>query len=335
MGRKKVREAVQGYMRLTRFILTLTLATIAAHPAPAQDLKPVSTALASQISSSGRKRIAVVDFTDLEGNVTKLGRYLAEELSVNLLGDAKGFQVIDRTHLKAILQEHRLSATGVIDPQTARKLGEIVGADALVTGTITPFGDTVHLSIKAIDPATASMVAATTADIPKTPAIGALLGESLTSPTISTADSTNRASNVGGKPASIGVTVQSHGFVFAVQNCHRVGDSLTCLGSINNQMQERRVLDLSCCGAEYSQVIDNNHVQYALAYPIRYSLVFGARGQRQKLENDLPVTFKLSVENFSSTATSVSIVLSCMAYGDTYARNDFKVTLRNIQLSSN
>jgi TolB-like protein len=332
MGRKNVCTFIEA----TPFLLIFILAIVGAQPARAQSLKPVCAALASQISSSGRKRVAVVDFTDLEGNVTELGRYLAEELSVDLVGDAKSFEVIDRTHLKAILEEHRLTATGLIDPQTARKLGEIVGADALVTGTITPFSDTVHLSIKAIDPATAVMVAATTADIPKTPAINALLGESVTSPaTSSDSGASHRGANVGGKRVSVGVTAQSHGFLFAVQDCHRRAGSLTCLGSVDNQMQDRRTLDLSCCGAEYSQVIDNNYVQYVLAYPGRYSLVFGTRGQRQELESDLPITFTLSVENFSSTATSVSIVLSCMAYGDAYPRNDFKVALRNIPLSGN
>ncbi len=34
-------------------------------------------------------------------------------------------KVIDRTHLKAILHEHKLASTGLIDPQTARQLGRI------------------------------------------------------------------------------------------------------------------------------------------------------------------------------------------------------------------
>jgi len=55
---------------------------------------------------------------DLQGNVTELGRFLAEELSGALVNDSRGFRVIDRAHLKAILQEHKLAATGLIDPQT-------------------------------------------------------------------------------------------------------------------------------------------------------------------------------------------------------------------------
>jgi TolB-like protein len=141
----------------------------------AQDMKPVSSALAKSITASGRKTVAVVDFTDLQGNVTELGRFLSEELSVQLVADAKGFEVIERTQLKVILKEHQLSSSGLIDPSTAKKLGQIAGVDALVTGTITALGDTVRLSAKVVDTQTAKMIGATTYNIAKTRAIEDLL----------------------------------------------------------------------------------------------------------------------------------------------------------------
>ena len=108
-----------------------------------QEINSLSTATAEKISAAGKKTIAVVDFTDLQGNVTELGRFLAEEFSVALAGTSKGFEVVDRTNLKSLLVEHKLASKGIIDPQTARKLGQIAGVDALITGTITPFGDRV------------------------------------------------------------------------------------------------------------------------------------------------------------------------------------------------
>src|SRR5437899_296918 len=54
--------------------------------------------------SAGKKTVAVVDFTDLQGNVTELGRYLAEEFSTALVEEPRSFDVIDRIHLKVILQ---------------------------------------------------------------------------------------------------------------------------------------------------------------------------------------------------------------------------------------
>jgi TolB-like protein len=137
--------------------------------------------MAVAIAKSGKKTVAVVDFTDLQGCVTELGRFLAEEFSVNLTTAATNFEVIDRTHLKTLLQEHKLASTGIIDPQTARKLGEIAGVQALVTGSLTPFGESVRLSAKVLDVSTAKMIGAFSADIPRTKAIDELLARGISS----------------------------------------------------------------------------------------------------------------------------------------------------------
>jgi len=140
-----------------------------------KEINSISASMSENIANAGKKMIAVVDFTDLQGNVTELGRFIAEEFSVALAGAGKGFEVIDRTHLKSIIAEHKLSSTGIIDPQTARKLGQIAGVDALITGTITPFGDSVRISVKILDTATAKVIGASSGDIAKTKAIEELL----------------------------------------------------------------------------------------------------------------------------------------------------------------
>ncbi|NCO83264.1 MAG: hypothetical protein COZ31_05670 [Nitrospirae bacterium CG_4_10_14_3_um_filter_44_29] len=53
------------------------------------EIKILSASMADNISKAGKKRIAVVDFTDLQGNITELGRFIAEELSVDLINTAK------------------------------------------------------------------------------------------------------------------------------------------------------------------------------------------------------------------------------------------------------
>lgn len=341
-----LRSSCRFMSRRTFRLVVVLAAGLNAIVVSAQDLKPVSATLASQISSSGHKTVAVVDFTDLEGNVTKLGRYLSEELSVSLVENAKNFDVIDRTHLNDILQEHRLSATGLINPQTARKLGQLVGADAIITGTITPFGDTVRMSIKAIDPGTAKMVAAATTDIPKTPAILALLGEPAASvqPTVGRENGAsapvkqkpNRPSDVTSSspdvaPNASDIATQANGFVFVLQSCQSSYGNLSCKGSVTNK-EKRRLLDLNAGTEGISEVVDSNHTQYRFAAPERHTLVFGTSGRRQELENDLPIGFTISVRDFSATAKSVSLVFSCWTsqpYGF------FKATMRNVPVVQN
>ena len=149
------------------------------------EISNLSTTMAAKIAKAGKKTIAVVDFTDLQGNVTDLGRFLAEELSITLSESEKGFEIVDRTHLKAILQENKLSTTGLMDPQVARKLGQLAGVDALITGTITPFGDSIRVSAKVLDTVTAKIISASAANIAKTKAIEELLARGVESPQLS------------------------------------------------------------------------------------------------------------------------------------------------------
>lgn len=155
-----------------------------------REIKSLSSVMSENIARAGKKTIAVVDFIDLQGNVTELGRFLAEEFSVALSGTGKGFEVVERTQLKAILKEHKLVLTGIIDPSTAKKLGQIVGVDALITGTITPFGDTVRVAAKVLDTGSGKVIAASSGDIPKTKAIEELLARGIESSQLITSQPT-------------------------------------------------------------------------------------------------------------------------------------------------
>jgi len=200
------------------------------------EIKDLSSVMTVNIANAGKKTVAVVDFTDLQGNVTELGRFLAEEFSVALAGSGKGFEVVDRTHLKSIITEHKLSATGLIDPQTARKLGKIAGVDALITGTITPFGDSIRLSVKVLDTETAKMISASSGNIARTKAIEELLARGIE---VATA-SGGRPIAMRSAPPSAGKTVEAEGFIFRPVSCKRTGEKVVCTVSLINNGNEER-----------------------------------------------------------------------------------------------
>jgi len=170
---------MRRFLLLMLLLLVFFVSNSGISTAYEKEIKSLSTAMAEEITKSGKKSIAVVDFTDLQGNVTELGRFIAEEFSVALAGVGKGFEVVDRTHLKTLLQEHKLAITGVIDPTTAKKLGQVIGVEVLVIGTITPFSDYIRLSIKALVTDTAKIIGASSKDIAKTKAIEGLLGRGI------------------------------------------------------------------------------------------------------------------------------------------------------------
>jgi len=161
------------------FLLILFCAQIASAGTYEEELQGLSLKIAKNIERSGKRTVAVVDFTDLQGNVTELGRFIAEELSANLVSLKKGFRVIDRLHLKSIIAEHKLSTSWFLEPKAVEKFGKISGVDAIVTGTVTPFGDSVRVSAKVITTDTAEVIAAATGNIAKTKAIEGLLARGI------------------------------------------------------------------------------------------------------------------------------------------------------------
>ncbi len=124
-------------------------------------LSDLADKLAAQVQGSGKKKVTVIDFTDLNGSSNgELGKYIAEQLNVDLVMGKRDFSVLDRANLKSILAEHKLTATGLIDPDNAKKLGQFAGVDALILGTITPKGQSIKLTAKIITTDTAEIVGA-------------------------------------------------------------------------------------------------------------------------------------------------------------------------------
>lgn len=203
------------------------------------EITNISSILSKAIVQAGKNTIAVVDFTDLQGNVTELGRFLAEELSVSLAtSEEERFDVVDRTHLRSILQEHKLALTGVIDPSSARQLGKIAGVDALVTATITPFGDNVRLSVKILDTLTAKILGSISSNIAKTKAIEELLSREVKLGTSSVSILPPSTSTV--KPKTIKKVIVRN-FTIEMTRCKRTGDRITCNLLITNNEQDREL----------------------------------------------------------------------------------------------
>lgn len=129
-----------------------------------KELSTVADKLASSIKDHGNKKVTVVDFTDLDGGSSELGRYAAEQLTVDLVMAKREFSVLDRANLKRILAELKLTSDGLVDPENAKKLGMFSGVDALILGTVTPKGTNISLTAKIITTDTAEIVGAAKAE---------------------------------------------------------------------------------------------------------------------------------------------------------------------------
>ena len=108
----------------------------------------------------GRKvRVAILEYPDLMGQVTPLGRFLAEEL-ITVLGKSGQCEIVERLALGIVIEENKLGLTGLIDPEALKKLGGILGVDYLIIGCITDLGKEFRMNLRVIDVQTAQIIVA-------------------------------------------------------------------------------------------------------------------------------------------------------------------------------
>lgn len=212
-------------------ILVLTTSTAYAFE---KEINAISKELATEIKAAGKLTVAVVDFTDLDGNVTKLGRFLAEEFSAAVVEADTGLEVINRTHLKVIMVENKLAGTGVIDPSTALRLGQITGVQVLITGTMTDMGESIRIVVTALDSNTARIIRAVRGEIPKTQAITQLLNVE-----VAAGSTAVKGPDRSRKKAPAGVKYGADGYSFIFDRCVRAGTRVTCHFQVTNEKEDR------------------------------------------------------------------------------------------------
>jgi curli biogenesis system outer membrane secretion channel CsgG len=98
--------------------------------------------------AQNKKRVAILDFdyATVRSNVaavfgtdTDVGKGIADLLVTRLVNDGV-YSVIERKALDKIIAEQNFSNSDRANPETAAKIGRILGVDAIVVGSITQFG---------------------------------------------------------------------------------------------------------------------------------------------------------------------------------------------------
>lgn len=92
------------------------------------------------LEAQTKPRVAILGF---ENNSTsrwgdRLGAAASDEMATQLVNTG-AFSVVERQQLEAILAEQRIGVSGAIDPATAARIGEVLGVQALIMGSITKF----------------------------------------------------------------------------------------------------------------------------------------------------------------------------------------------------
>lgn len=90
--------------------------------------------LHNELESNEFASVAVMDFSELGGNFSTLGMATAEEVRVGLKDMAGTYELAERWKTQNVITSKRLSPSFLFDEANAYKLGELFGAEAIITG---------------------------------------------------------------------------------------------------------------------------------------------------------------------------------------------------------
>jgi hypothetical protein len=104
----------------------------------------------------------------------QFSEYVISRLEAALVSGKK-LTVVDRANLDKIREEQGFQLSGEVDDNSAKSIGKLLGAGAIVTGGFANLGDVYSLTLKAINIETATVAVSYPADIAKSTRIQTLL----------------------------------------------------------------------------------------------------------------------------------------------------------------
>lgn len=108
--------------------------------------KELATASDTSDYKGPKLRVGVVNFQNkTPSKVLGVGEAAADILGT-ILQKTGRFIVIPQQDMSSILEQQRMGATGAINPATAAKMGQVLGLNAIVTGSVTAYSETEEAS---------------------------------------------------------------------------------------------------------------------------------------------------------------------------------------------
>jgi len=138
---------------------------------------------------------------DIKADKQTASDYIVEELTADLL-DLGKLVLVDRKNMEEIRQELALQVSGDVSDESAQKLGEMLGAEVLITGSFDLLSDKYRMPIKAVRVETSEILYISTTSISSSADTEALFGKPSGSETAARA-ATSVGSAVGSAARSV------------------------------------------------------------------------------------------------------------------------------------
>ena len=116
----------------------------------------------AQSPAASKTRVAVIDFEQKafqEFQGKQIGEIVAEWLITSLANTGR-FEVVERAQLQKVLKEQQLGISGMINQETAAKMGELLGVKVIVSGSVIQIGNTYDVNARLISVEDGSIIKA-------------------------------------------------------------------------------------------------------------------------------------------------------------------------------
>ncbi|MEA3383318.1 MAG: CIA30 family protein [Campylobacterota bacterium] len=106
-----------------------------------------------------KKTIAVMDFSLIGMKSSTIEKFALEDMITKLVQSGQ-YIVVERSKLDTILNEQKLADSGLLDEQSASKVGKLVSADIILTGTFSKRRNSWNVNLRLVDVTTGIIISA-------------------------------------------------------------------------------------------------------------------------------------------------------------------------------
>ena len=153
-------------MRTVRIFICIAAAFCQAAYA-AQPMDKLADKLADGLKDRPGVKLAVLEFPYTSAKASE-GPVVVQERLLTALTERKGITLIERGQLKKVLGELNLEASGAMDESAVKKVGQLLGADAVVTGTLNDVKENrTEINARVVETETGKILAGASAEVEK------------------------------------------------------------------------------------------------------------------------------------------------------------------------
>ena len=135
-------------------------------------LQELTDQLAAKLEKYNTLKMGVWDLSDLNGGVSPIGKYCADDITINL---SDKFHIVNRNQLNTLIKENQLSSEGFINQATLRQVKKLSDIDVIVTGMISILSENIKITLEALD-SDGNIIAAVKGEVFRNADVNELLG---------------------------------------------------------------------------------------------------------------------------------------------------------------